>query len=105
MGVRPAAHRIMSVVRSSKFRHVFGTPFKREECFENVNAQISASEVNHIAANSKYISVAWKVGGGAVACLKWDQCGKLPASDSIPLLAGHSAEVIDFQYSPFDESL
>jgi len=98
--------RIMaSLPRSSKFRHVFGTAFKRDECFENVNAQISASEVNHIAANSKYISVAWKVGGGAVAALSWDQCGKLPPTDSIPLLAGHTAEVIDFQFSPFDESL
>lgn len=94
-----------TIVRASKFRHVFGTPYRREDSYENVQAQIAASEVNHIDVNSKYIAVAWKTGGGAIACLPWSQTGKLPPSSDIPLFAGHTAEIIDFKFAPFDDSL
>jgi WD40 repeat protein len=31
--------------------------------------------------------------------------GKLPPSSDIPLFAGHTAEIIDFKFAPFDDSL
>ena len=101
---------------------------------QNVQAQISASEVNNICANAKYaghlrtlitffgrrihrrnryVAVAWKTGGGSVACLPWNNvgnlrravslvrlgsnrelvrcAGKLPPSSEIPLVTGHTS--------------
>ena len=71
---------------------------------QNVQAQISASEVNHICANAKYaghlrtfitffgrrihrrnryVAVAWKTGGGSVACLPWNNVGNLRRAVSL----------------------
>lgn len=91
-----------SIVRSSKYRHVFGTTAKRDLCYENMNTITSSAETNHIAANGKYFCVAWRAGGGAVAVVKHDKVGKVTET---PLITGHSSEVIDFQFSPYNDQI
>ena len=38
-------------VRSSKFRHVFGSPAKKEKCYENIRLTRTAHDSNIFAVN------------------------------------------------------
>jgi hypothetical protein len=54
-----------SVVRDSKYRHVFGKALAKESWYESIQgAGISAPDSNLVACNSKYFALAWKGGGG-----------------------------------------
>ncbi|CAG0887326.1 unnamed protein product [Cyprideis torosa] len=52
------------VVRSSKFRHVYGTPEKREQCYENIRVSKSSWDSNFCAVNPKFLAVVVECGGG-----------------------------------------
>ena len=54
-----------SVVRDSKYRHVFGKALAKEGWYEAIQgAGISAPDSNLVACNAKYLALAWKGGGG-----------------------------------------
>lgn len=45
-------------VRDSKFRHVFGEPFKRAKCYDNITVTKNVWDGgNYCAVNSKFIAV------------------------------------------------
>lgn len=91
-------------VRASKYRHVFGQNVKREQCYDNLRISKNAWDSNLIKANPKYIAVNWEAGGGgAFAVIPLEERGKLP--DQIPLFRGHTAVVLDTDWSPFDDSI
>lgn len=91
------------VVRSSKFRHVFGTAAKKENQYDGVKPSRSAWDSNKVSASGKFIGVIWDAsGGGAFAVLDVNNKGKL---GTIPLVAGHSAEVLDIEFSPFNDNI
>jgi len=92
------------VVRSSKFRHVFGTPAKREHSYDGVKVSRSAWDSNKIKVNTKFVAAIWEAGGGgAFACMNHEATGKIPAT--LPLICGHKAEILDIDFSPFNEHL
>lgn len=89
------------VVRSSKYRHVFGTAAKKEECWDNLKTSKSAWDSNKCAANSHLIGVIWESqGGGSFAVIPRKSVGKVPAS--LPLVAGHKGLVLDIDSNPFN---
>lgn len=91
-------------VRSSKFRHVFGTPAKKEHTYDGIKVSRSAWDSNKVSASTKFIGVIWDAGGGGAFCvLPVENQGKL--SPSMPLVAGHSAEVLDIEFSPFNDNI
>jgi len=91
-------------VRSSKFRHVFGTPAKKECCYDNLKVSRNAVDGNLIKVNPRFLSVSWAAsGGGAFAVIPLEQVGKLPSD--LPLFLGHTAPVLDTDFSPFNDSL
>jgi len=91
------------VVRSSKFRHVFGQTAKKENSYEGIKPSRSAWDSNKVSASSKFIAVIWDAaGGGAFAVLDVNNRGKL---GQFPLVTGHSGEVLDLEFSPFHDSL
>ncbi|KAI5116932.1 hypothetical protein M0805_005565 [Coniferiporia weirii] len=98
-------------VRASKYRHVFGTAAKRELCIDNIKLTSSAWDTNLVAASGSYISVNWNAsGGGAFAILPLPspfQPHSLPSKlpDVIPLARGHTAPVLDTDWSPHDDAL
>ena len=51
-------------IRSSKFRHVYGAPAKKEKCYENVRLSRNAHDGNYCAVNPKFLAVVVEVGGG-----------------------------------------
>ncbi|KAJ2080465.1 Coronin-like protein crn1 [Coemansia sp. RSA 988] len=93
-----------SIVRSSKFRHVFGTPYKRDECFENLRVSISAWDTNYVTVNPKYVAVNWNAGGGgAFAVVPHSLPGKLRGD--YPIFSAHAGAVLDTEFSPFDDDI
>ncbi|GAA6059325.1 hypothetical protein JCM10212_005905 [Sporobolomyces blumeae] len=91
-------------VRQSSYRHLYGTPAKREDAYENIKLSASAFDTNLVSASCKYLAVNWQAsGGGAFLVTPLDQTGKLP--DLFPLCRAHSAPVLDTHWSPFDDDL
>ncbi|QRV88476.1 coronin [Ceratobasidium sp. AG-Ba] len=100
-------------VRASKYRHVFGQSAKKEWGIENVKVSNSAWDTNLISASGSYIALNWNAsGGGAFAILPLanpfrplphNLPYKLP--DIIPLARGHTAPVLDTDWSPFNDSV
>ncbi|KAL8636205.1 MAG: hypothetical protein Q9228_006374 [Teloschistes exilis] len=91
-------------VRSSKYRHVFGRPTRKEQCYDNIRISKNAWDTNLVKANPQYLAVNWEAsGGGAFAVIPLHERGRLP--EQLPLFRGHKAVVLDTDWSPFDDSL
>ncbi|KIW88552.1 uncharacterized protein Z519_10598 [Cladophialophora bantiana CBS 173.52] len=91
-------------VRSSKYRHVFGRPTRKEQCYDNVRVSKNAWDTNLIKANPEYLALNWdSSGGGAFAVIPTKEKGRLP--ERIPLFRGHTAVVLDTDWNPFNDSL
>jgi len=91
------------VVRSSKFRHVFGTPAKKENSYDGIKPSRSAWDSNKVCASPKWLGVVWDAcGGGAFAVLDIAKQGKL---GQFPLVTGHSGDVLDIEFNPFNENI
>ncbi|KAF9891645.1 Coronin-like protein crn1 [Aspergillus nanangensis] len=91
-------------VRSSKYRHVFGRPTRKDQCFDNLHISNNAWDTNLVKVNPKWLSVNWEAGGGgAFAVLPLNERGKLP--ERIPLFRGHTAAVLDTDWNPFNDDL
>ena len=89
------------VVRSSKFRHVFGKTLRKEDHYENIQSNVSAQDSNLCDANAKYFAVPWRGGGGPFVVWPLNKPGRLP--QNVPLVAGHGAQVTDLHFSPFHQ--
>ena len=61
-------------VRSSKFRHVFGTAAKPDKCYSGIKISKAPFESNMCAVNSKYVAVVLEAqGGGSFIVLNSDK--------------------------------
>ncbi|KAL7717270.1 Coronin [Entamoeba marina] len=90
-------------VRTSKYRHVFGTQSKVEECYTETKMTRSAWDSNMISCGTKNFSMIWDVaGGGAFATIPYDRFGK---QTDVCLFTGHKATVLDLDYNPFNDDL
>ncbi|XP_071942411.1 coronin-2B-like [Antedon mediterranea] len=91
-------------VRVSKFRHVFGSPFQKEKCYEGLKITDNAHDSNFCAVNPKFLAVVLNAaGGGAFAVIPLKKNGRIDAS--YPKIVGHSGPVLDIKWSPFDDNL
>lgn len=89
-------------VRASKYRHVFGQAVKKELQYENIKVTNNAWDSNIIKTNGKYISCNWNAsGGGAFAVIPVSEVGRAP--DQVPLFRGHTAQVLDTDFDPFND--
>jgi len=92
------------VVRSSKYRHVFGTVAKKEDCYDELRITRAAWDSNYVCANAKWFAVIWEAGGGgAFAVVPWSMSGKV--DPKLPLVAGHKGAVLDIDFNPFNDNL
>jgi coronin-1B/1C/6 len=91
-----------SVVKNSKFRHVYADTPKPEFCYSGLRLATATGEQCYIKANTKFFCVAVEGGGGAMAVIPHSQVGRQTAPFKI---AGHSGPVLDFDFNPFHEQL
>ncbi|XP_065841761.1 coronin-1A-like [Oscarella lobularis] len=92
-------------VRSSKFRHVNGTAFKRDDSYEGFQVTRSAHDGDFCAVNTKYIAIIPEVaGGGAFFVHPLDKPGRFDTA-KYPRVSGHKAAVNDIKWNPFEDDL
>ena len=96
--------RIMSRT-TSKFRHVFPTPAKTDGQFRDIKTSNTIWDCsNFVAANSKYLALAWAAGGGGkLAVINLENTVKIPSD--VPCLMGHTGPILDWQFHPFADNL
>jgi coronin-1B/1C/6 len=93
---------IMSV-RQSKVRHVFGTAAKAEYSYTDLRVSVGAFDTDYVKANTKYFAIPWQSAGGPLAVLKHGDVGRI--GSSVQLLSGHTGQIVDFAFHPFDQSI
>jgi len=92
------------VVRSSKYRHVFGEVLKKEKCYDELKITRTAHDANFVSASPLYFAVMWEAaGGGAAAVIPWDKYGK--EAGNVPVINGHKEKLTDLEFSPFHDNI
>jgi hypothetical protein len=90
-------------VRSSKFRHVFGTPAKRDKCYDNIRISKGPHESNMSSVNRKFLAVVVEVqGGGSFVVLPLEKVGRIDVN--YPKVTGHKNPVLDVAWNPFNDN-
>ncbi|XP_063906884.1 coronin-2B-like isoform X2 [Zophobas morio] len=91
-------------VRSSKFRHVYGEPAKREKCYDNINITKNAHDSQFCAVNPKFVALVTEVaGGGAFIVIPIESTGRLDFNAS--RVTGHTGPVLDIKWNPFNDNI
>ena len=76
------------VVRTSKFRHIFGANQKREQCYDNIRVSKASWDSTFCDVNPKFVAIIVESGGGgAFLVIPLAKVGRV-APDA-PLVAGH----------------
>ncbi|VDM31264.1 unnamed protein product [Hydatigera taeniaeformis] len=94
----------MSAIRQSKFKHVFGKPLKRDECYECIPITRSTHDTSFCSVNPKYLAIITESsGGGGFAVIPIKQVGRMPSV--LPMVAGHTSAVLDIQWCPHNNDV
>ena len=73
-------------VRSSKFRHVFGSGAKKELCYEGIKVTKNSHDANYCAVNPKFLAVVVEsAGGGAFIVLPIEKVNKYRCIIVLPI--------------------
>lgn len=92
------------VVRQSKFRHVFGSNLKREQCFDNIRVSKASWDSTFTSVNPKFLAIIVESGGGgAFLVIPHNKTGRI-APDA-PLVAGHKGPVLDIAFCPHNDNV
>ena len=82
------------VVRTSKFRHIFGANQKREQCYDNIRVSKASWDSTFCDVNPKFVAIIVESGGGgAFLVIPLAKVGRV-APDA-PLVAGHKGMTYD----------
>ncbi|XP_050975443.1 coronin-2A isoform X2 [Labeo rohita] len=88
--------------RSSKYRHVFGKPATKENCYDGVPITRSVHDNHLCAVNPRFIAVITEcAGGGAFLVLSINHTGKVDPHH--PKVSGHRSNVLDIKWNPFND--
>ncbi|XP_077841967.1 coronin-1A isoform X2 [Macaca mulatta] len=92
------------VVRSSKFRHVFGQPAKADQCYEDVRVSQTTWDSGFCAVNPKFVALICEAsGGGAFLVLPLGKTGRV--DKNAPTVCGHTAPVLDIAWCPHNDNV
>ncbi|XP_066254393.1 coronin-2B-like isoform X2 [Euwallacea similis] len=101
---KPARRIFFKGVRSSKFRHVFCEPAKRDKCYEDIQITKNAHDSQFCAVNPKFLAVVTEVaGGGAFIVIPLNSTGRLGFNGY--RITGHSGPVLDIKWNPFNDNI
>ena len=89
-------------MRSSPFKHVFGTAAKPEACVADVRMTKNSYDSDFSAVNATYVAVAWDRTGGAFAIIPRTFAGRLEHNH--PTFTGHTGPVLSLAFNPFNDS-
>uniref|UniRef100_A0A8C6L3W5 Coronin n=1 Tax=Nothobranchius furzeri TaxID=105023 RepID=A0A8C6L3W5_NOTFU len=93
-----------SIVRQSKFRHVFGQAVKADQCYDDIRVSKVTWDSSFCAVNPKFLAVIVESsGGGAFLVLPVHKTGRV--DKNYPLVVGHSGPVLDIDWCPHDDNI
>ncbi|XP_053703545.1 coronin-6 isoform X2 [Synchiropus splendidus] len=93
-----------SIVRQSKFRHVFGQSVKAEQSYDDIRVSKVTWDSSFCAVNPKFLAVIVESsGGGAFLVLPLSKTGRV--DKNYPLVIGHSGPVLDIDWCPHDDNI
>lgn len=91
-------------VRYSKYRHVYGQPFRKEKCYESIVMSKNTADGNYCAVNPKYLAIVTESGGGgSFIVVPIENCGRI--DPNYPRVCGHSSSVLDLKWYPFNDNI
>ncbi|KAM3823274.1 coronin-1A [Vipera latastei] len=90
------------VVRSSKFRHVYGQPVKADQCYDDIRVSQMTWDGNFCSVNPQFLAIVVEAsGGGAFLVLPLSKTGRLDKAH--PVASGHTAPVLDVEWCPHND--
>ncbi|KAI7796422.1 coronin-6 isoform X3 [Triplophysa rosa] len=93
-----------SIVRQSKFRHVFGQGAKAEQGYDDIRVSKVTWDSSFCAVNPKFLAVIVESsGGGAFLVLPLSNAGRV--DKNYPLVVGHSGPVLDIDWCPHNDNI
>ncbi|XP_022254244.1 coronin-2B-like [Limulus polyphemus] len=91
-------------VRNSKFRHLYGSPSRKEKCYECIRISTNAHDGNLCAVNPKFIAIITEsTGGGSFLILPLEKTGRVP--HAVGRVTGHQGPVLDLKWNPFNDNV
>ncbi|XP_078508477.1 coronin-1A-like [Lissotriton helveticus] len=92
------------VVRTSKFRHVYGQAVKADQCYDDIRISQTTWDSNFCAVNPKFVAMIVEAsGGGAFMVLPLSKTGRLDKSQ--PVVCGHTGPVLDIEWCPHNDNV
>ncbi|KAJ3588630.1 hypothetical protein NHX12_009484 [Muraenolepis orangiensis] len=93
-----------SIVRQSKFRHVFGQGVKAEQGYDDIRVSKVTWDSSFCAVNPKFLAVIVESsGGGSFLVLPLSKAGRV--DKNYPLVIGHSGPVLDIDWCPHNDNI
>ncbi|XP_076335965.1 coronin-2B-like isoform X2 [Tachypleus tridentatus] len=91
-------------VRSSKFRHVYGRPARKNNCYECMKITKNAHDSHFCAVNPKFVAIVTEsAGGGSFLVIPIEKTGRLEVNAG--KVTGHSRPVLDIKWNPFNDNV
>nr|XP_023677590.1 coronin-1A-like [Paramormyrops kingsleyae] len=92
------------VVRSSKFRHVFGQAVKADQCYDDIRISQMTWDSTFCSVNPKFVAMIVEAsGGGAFMVLPLSKTGRIDMS--YPTVCGHKGPVLDIEWCPHNDNI
>uniref|UniRef100_A0A8C6URT3 Coronin n=1 Tax=Neogobius melanostomus TaxID=47308 RepID=A0A8C6URT3_9GOBI len=92
------------VVRSSKFRHVFGQAVKADQCYDDIRISQMTWDSNFCTVNPRFVAMIVDAsGGGAFIVLPLNKTGRIDMS--YPTVCGHTGPVLDIEFCPHNDNI
>ncbi|KAJ8347382.1 hypothetical protein SKAU_G00287830 [Synaphobranchus kaupii] len=92
------------VVRSSKFRHVFGQAVKADQCYDDIRISQMTWDSNFCSVNPKFVAMIVDAsGGGAFMVLPLSKTGRIDMAH--PTVCGHTGPVLDIEWCPHNDNI
>lgn len=110
-------------MRSSKFRHVYGEPARREKCYDNIQITKNAHDSQFCAVNPKFLAIVTEVAGGGAFIVIPIQCVRLFSNKITTIfektvsfqtgrldfnasrVTGHTGPIMDIKWNPFNDNV
>jgi coronin-1B/1C/6 len=89
--------------KSSLFTQIFATAAAPDEVCDNLRSSYVTGEQSYIKASARFFATGLRGARGPFAVLPLGKAGKCEAD--MPIVAGHTAPVLDFDFNPFDDCL
>jgi len=91
-----------ALVRTSKYKHIFGTPFQTVECIGGLKVGAAQTDSTVLKVSSKFAALPWNI-SGAIGVVPLSLKGAI--SSEFPLILSEDNTINDLCFSPFDDCL